>query len=243
VSADRAERGLVIIPTYDEQESIRRVIRGVLNQGLPLDVLVVDDASPDGTADLVEELMAEDDRLNLMRRPGKMGLGSAYLDGMAWALERGYGYVFEMDADLSHDPKYLPELFWGLKESDLVLGSRYVKGVNVVNWPLSRLLLSWFANLYARIATGLHVHDSTSGFKGFRRRVLEEIDLSRVRSDGYAFQIEMTYRAWKAGFRIVEVPIIFVDRRSGVSKMSRGVIWEAVWMVWYLRLASILRRL
>jgi len=237
------DRGLVIIPTYNERENIQRVIRGIFDQALPLDVLVVDDNSPDGTSEAVGELQEGDERVHLLQRPGKMGLGSAYLEGMAWALERSYAYIFEMDADLSHDPKYLPDLFWALKDTDVVLGSRYVKGVNVVNWPLSRLLLSWFANLYARIITGLPVCDSTSGFKGFRRKVLEQVDLDRVRSDGYAFQIEMTFRAWRAGFRVVEVPIIFVDRRSGVSKMSRGVIWEAVWMVWYLRACAILRRL
>jgi len=243
VSAERRERGLVIIPTYNEKENILRVVRGVFDQGLPLDILVVDDASPDGTAAAVEEAMVSERRLHLLSRDGKYGLGSAYLDGMAWGLERDYDFVFEMDADLSHDPRYLPDLFWGLKEADLVLGSRYIKGVNVVNWPLTRLLLSWFANLYARIITGLPVADSTSGFKGFRRRTLEAIEFGEVRSDGYAFQIEMTFRAWKAGFRVVEVPIVFVDRRSGVSKMSKGVIWEAVWMVWYLRLRALFGRL
>ncbi len=233
------ERGLVIIPTYNERENIQRVIRGIFDQALPLDVLVVDDNSPDGTGEAVRELQGSDGRVHLLERPGKMGLGSAYIEGMGWALERSYDYIFEMDADLSHDPKYLPDLFWALKDTDVVLGSRYVKGVNVVNWPLSRLLLSWFANLYARVVTGLPVHDSTSGFKGFRRKVLEEVDLERVRSDGYAFQIEVTFRAWRSGFRIIEVPIIFVDRRSGVSKMSKGVIWEAVWMVWYLRSTSL----
>ncbi|MFO7768643.1 MAG: polyprenol monophosphomannose synthase [bacterium] len=237
------ERGVVIIPTYNERENIQRVVRGIFDQALPLDVLVVDDNSPDGTAEAVRELQDFDDRVHLLKRPGKMGLGSAYLEGMAWALDRSYRYVFEMDADLSHDPKYLPDLFWALKDTDLVLGSRYVKGVNVVNWPLSRLLLSWCANLYARVITGLPVCDSTSGFKGFRREVLELVDLDRVRSDGYAFQIEMTFRAWRAGFRVVEVPIIFVDRRSGVSKMSKGVIWEAVWMVWYLRASALFGRL
>jgi dolichol-phosphate mannosyltransferase len=243
VSAERRERGLVIIPTFNEQENILRVVRGIFDQGLPLDILVVDDASPDGTAAAVEEAMATERRLHLLSRDGKYGLGSAYLDGMAWALEQEYDYVFEMDADLSHDPRYLPDLFWALKEADLVLGSRYIKGVNVVNWPLTRLLLSWFANLYARIITGLPVADSTSGFKGFRRRTLEAIDFGQVRSDGYAFQIEMTFRAWKAGFRVVEVPIVFVDRRSGVSKMSKGVVWEAVWMVWYLRFRALFGRL
>ncbi len=243
MSPDRVERGLVIIPTYNEADNIQRVVTGVFDQGLPLEILVVDDASPDGTADLVDSMIADERRLHMIRRDGKYGLGSAYRDGMKWALEHDYDYVFEMDADLSHDPRYLPELFWGLKETDLVLGSRYIKGVNVVNWPLTRLLLSWFANLYAQVITGLPVRDSTSGFKGFRREVLESIDLTKVRSDGYAFQIEMTFRAWKSGFDVVEVPIVFVDRRSGVSKMSKGVIWEAVWMVWYLRLSSILRRL
>jgi dolichol-phosphate mannosyltransferase len=232
---ERTERGLIIIPTYNEAENINRVVKGIFDQALPLDVLVVDDASPDGTGDVVEEMRAGESRLHLLRRGAKMGLGSAYLDGMRWALERSYDWIFEMDADLSHDPKYLPDIFWALKETDLVIGSRYIKGVNVVNWPLTRLLLSWYANLYARIITGLPVQDCTSGFKGFRRRVLETIDFNKVKSDGYAFQIEMVFRAWKAGYRVVEVPIVFVDRRSGVSKMSQGVVWEAIWMCWYLR--------
>jgi len=243
VIAEKRERGLVIIPTYDERENIQRVVRGIFDQALPLDILVVDDASPDGTASLVESMMPDEGRLHLLRRSGKMGLGSAYRDGMKWALAREYEYIFEMDADLSHDPKYLPKLLFELKEFDVVLGSRYVQGVNVVNWPLGRLLLSWFANLYSRVATGLPVADSTSGFKGFRRRVLDKIDFERVRSDGYAFQIEMVFRAWKLGFKVKEISITFVERRSGISKMSKGVIWEAVWMVWYLRLMSILRRL
>ena len=243
MTAEKRERGLVIIPTYDELDNIQRAVRGVFDQALPLDILVVDDGSPDGTADLVESLMDEEDGLHLIRRSGKMGLGSAYRDGMRWALERDYDYIFEMDADLSHDPKYLPELFWRLKHYDVVLGSRYVQGVNVVNWPLGRLLLSWFANLYSRVITGLHVYDSTSGFKVFKRSVLESIDLDCVRSDGYAFQIEMVFRAWKLGFKVKEISITFVERRSGISKMSKGVIWEAVWMVWYLRVMSMLGRL
>jgi dolichol-phosphate mannosyltransferase len=240
---ERTERGLIIIPTYNEAENINRVVKGIFDQALPLDVLVVDDASPDGTGDVVEEMRTGESRLHLLRRGAKMGLGSAYLDGMRWALERSYDWIFEMDADLSHDPKYLPDLFWALKETDLVLGSRYIKGVNVVNWPLTRLLLSWFANYYARVVTGLPVQDCTSGFKGFRRRVLESIDFNKVRSDGYAFQIEMVFRAWKAGYRVVEVPIVFVDRRSGISKMSKGVIWEAVWMCWYLRWLGLRRKI
>jgi dolichol-phosphate mannosyltransferase len=240
---ERTERGLIIIPTYNEAENINRVVKGIFDQALPLDVLVVDDASPDGTGNVVEEMRAGESRLHLLRRGAKMGLGSAYLDGMRWALERSYDWIFEMDADLSHDPKYLPDLFWALKETDLVIGSRYIKGVNVVNWPLTRLLLSWYANLYARVITGLPVQDCTSGFKGFRRRVLESIDFNKVRSDGYAFQIEMVFRAWKAGYRVVEVPIVFVDRRSGVSKMSQGVVWEAIWMCWYLRWLGLRRKI
>ncbi len=241
--AEKRERGLVIIPTYDEADNIQRVIRGVFDQALPLDILVVDDASPDGTADLVRSLMEEEDRLFLETRASKLGLGSAYLHGMNWALDRDYQYIFEMDADLSHDPKHLPDLFWVLKDHDIALGSRYVRGVNVVNWPMTRLILSWLANIYARTITGLPVHDSTSGFKGFRREVLERIDLNRVRSDGYAFQIEMVFRAWKLGFSVREISITFVERRSGTSKMSKGVIWEAVWMVWYLRFMSLFGRL
>lgn len=241
--AEKRERGLVIIPTYNEAENIQRVVRGVFDQALPLDILVVDDASPDGTAALVESMMAEEERVHLLKRSGKYGLGSAYIDGMNWALDREYTSVFEMDADLSHDPRYLPELFWSLKEHDVVLGSRYVQGVNVVNWPMMRLLLSWFANIYARIVTGLPVYDSTSGFKGFRREVLEALDLDKVRSDGYSFQIEMVFRAWKMGYSVKELSITFVERRSGISKMSKGVIWEAVWMVWYLRLMSLFGRL
>ena len=243
MNAERRERGLVIIPTYNEADNIQRVIRGVFDQALPLDILVVDDASPDGTADLVRELMDGENHLHLETRASKLGLGSAYIHGMKWALERDYDYIFEMDADLSHDPRYLPDLFWVLKDNDIALGSRYVQGVNVVNWPMSRLILSWLANIYARLVTGLPVHDSTSGFKGFHREVLEQIDLNRVLSDGYAFQIEMVYRAWKLGFKVREVSITFVERRSGISKMSKGVIWEAVWMVWYLRISSLLGRL
>jgi dolichol-phosphate mannosyltransferase len=243
LSAEKRERGLVIIPTYNEAENIQRVVRGVFDQALPLDILIVDDASPDGTAALVESIMEEEERVHLLKRNGKLGLGSAYIEGMKWSLERDYTCVFEMDADLSHDPRYLPELFWTLKEHDIALGSRYVQGVNVVNWPMMRLLLSWFANIYARIVTGLPVHDSTSGFKGFRREVLEALDLDKVRSDGYSFQIEMVFRAWKKGFSVKEKSITFVERRSGISKMSKGVIWEAVWMVWYLRFMSLFGRL
>lgn len=243
MAAENREVGLIIIPTYNEADNVQRVVQSVFDQALPLDILIVDDASPDGTASLVEDMMVDEKRLHLLRRGGKMGLGSAYRDGMRWALERDYGLIFEMDADLSHDPRYLHDLLWALRECDLALGSRYVSGVNVVNWPMSRLLLSWFANIYARVITGMPVYDSTSGFKGFRRRVLERIDLDQVKSDGYSFQIEMVFRAWKLGYKVKEVPITFVERRSGISKMSRGVIWEAVWMVWYLRWLGFIGRL
>jgi len=243
MSAEPRKKGLIIIPTYNEADNIQRAVKGVLDQALPLDILIVDDSSPDNTAAIVEQMMKEEERLFLLQRSGKLGLGSAYRDGMRWALARDYAYVFEMDADLSHDPKYLPELYWSLRQYDLVLGSRYIKGVNVVNWPMSRLLLSWIANKYARIVTGLPICDATSGFKGFRIEVLESIDLDQVKSDGYSFQIEMVFRAWKLDFKVKEISITFVERRSGISKMSKGVIWEAVWMVWYLRWLNLTGRL
>jgi dolichol-phosphate mannosyltransferase len=207
-------------------------------------VLVVDDNSPDGTADLVAERMSGEPRVHLLRRPGKMGLGSAYRDGFRYGLERGAEYLFEMDADFSHDPVEIGEFLRHAREVDLVLGSRYLNGsVTVVNWPLSRLILSYFASVYVRWITGLPVWDTTGGYKCFRRRTLEGIRLDRVRSDGYAFQIEMSFKAWKRGFKIREIPITFVDRRAGVSKMNRRIIWEALWMVWRLRFTSLAGRL
>jgi dolichol-phosphate mannosyltransferase len=196
----------------------------------------VDDGSPDGTGDIVRELEASDPRVHLLARSHKMGLGTAYIAGFRWALERDYQFVLEMDADFSHDPGHLPQFLRAIEEADLVLGSRYQQGrVTVVNWPISRLILSYSANLYARAVTGLPVWDATGGFKCFRRSVLEAIDLSRVRSNGYAFQIEMSFRAWKRGFRIAEIPIVFVDRTEGTSKMSKSIVREAIWMVWRLR--------
>ena len=230
------ERALVIVPTYDERANITRLIGAILEQDLRLEILVVDDGSPDGTGDIVESLTQHEPRLHIIRRPRKMGLGTAYIAGFEWALQEGYDFVFEMDADFSHDPAHLPQFLLAIDEADLVLGSRYRNGkVTVVNWPIKRLLLSYFANVYARIVTGLPVWDATGGFKCFRRKVLEAIDLSQVRSNGYAFQIEMSFRAWRKHFKIVEIPIVFVDRTEGQSKMSRSIVREAIWMVWRLR--------
>ena len=231
-----AERALVIVPTYNERENIRPLIDSVLSKDPRIDMLIVDDGSPDGTGAIVDEVAAESGRVFALHRPRKMGLGTAYLNGFQWALERGYDYVFEMDADFSHNPDHLPEFLRRIEDADLVLGSRYRNGkVTVVNWPMTRLLLSYTANIYARAVTGLQLFDSTGGFKCFRRKVLETIDLSAVKSNGYAFQIEMSFRAWKKGFRIVEIPIVFVDRTEGESKMSKRIVREAVWMVWRLR--------
>ena len=238
------ERALVIVPTYNERQNIARLIESVLGQDPRLEVLVVDDGSPDGTGGIVDEIAARNGRVHALHRPSKMGLGTAYLAGFAWALERPYDFVFEMDADFSHDPNHLPQFLDAIQDADLVLGSRYRHGkVTVVNWPIARLLLSYSANVYARAVTGMRLFDSTGGFKCFRRKVLEAIDLTAVRSNGYAFQIEMSFRAWNKGFRIVEIPIVFVDRTEGESKMSKKIVREAVWMVWRLRWWAITGRL
>jgi dolichol-phosphate mannosyltransferase len=236
-------RGLVIIPTYNEHENIEAVIGRVL--GLPVDlrVLIVDDNSPDGTGRLVAELAKVEPRIQLLSRPGKLGLGSAYREGFKLAVKQDVDLVFEMDADLSHNPAALLEFYTAVVEADVVVGSRYINGVTVVHWPLRRLILSYGANVYTRIITGLPLRDATGGFKCFRREVLASIDLDRVRSEGYAFQIEMNYRCWRKGFRLKEIPITFTDRLKGVSKMSRKIIYEAVWMVWRLRLMDMLGRL
>ena len=230
------ERALVIVPTYNEKDNITRIVPRILAQDPRLDVLVVDDNSPDGTGRLADELAAADSRVHVLHRAGKEGLGRAYLAGFRWALGHDYAYIFEMDADFSHDPSHLPEFLGAVRDADLVLGSRYRQGrVTVVNWPMTRLLLSYGANIYARIVTGMRLGDATGGFKCFRREVLEAIPLDAVRSNGYAFQIEMSYRAWKRGFRIAEIPIVFNDRTEGESKMSKRIVREAVWMVWRLR--------
>ncbi len=232
-------KSMVVIPTYNERENIQKLIPILLSLPLDLEVTVVDDNSPDGTADAVETLAGDDGRVHVVRRPKKMGLGSAYVAGFKYSLERDADLVFEMDADFSHDPAAIPEFVAAAVDADLVLGSRYLTGVTVVNWPLKRLILSYSANLYTRLVTGMPVHDATGGFKCFRKKVLESIDLDSVRSDGYSFQIELSYKCWKKGFRIVEIPITFTDRRVGVSKMSKKIIWEAVWMVWRLRWGDI----
>ncbi len=238
------DRALVIVPTYNERFNIARLIPAILAQDPSLEILVVDDASPDGTGALVDGIATNNARVHVIHREGKLGLGTAYIAGFRWALERKYDLVFEMDADFSHNPERLPEFLEAIRASDVVLGSRYQDGhVNVVNWPMSRLFLSYAANIYARFVTGLPIFDTTGGFKCFRRNVLESIDLNSVKSNGYAFQIEMSYRAWKRGFRLVEIPIIFVDRAEGVSKMSKKIVREAIWMVWRLRWWSLTGRI
>jgi dolichol-phosphate mannosyltransferase len=238
-----AERALVVIPTYNERVNLQAILPHVLEQDARIEVLVVDDNSPDGTGRFADEVAAADPRVHVLHRPAKAGLGKAYLAGFRWGLDRGYDYICEMDADFSHDPKYLPDLLRAIESADLVIGSRYRDGVNVINWPISRLLLSLGANQYARWITGLPLSDSTGGFKCFRRRVLESIDLERVRSNGYSFQIEMSFRAWKKGFRLSEIPIVFTDRVEGQSKMNKRIVREAIWMVWWLRVKALVGRL
>ncbi len=233
------EKILVIIPTYNELENITRLIPIVLSQDSRVHILVVDDNSPDGTWNFVEKESSKNNRVHLLKRKSKMGLGTAYIAGFKYALENNYDFVFEMDADFSHDPKEIPNFLKEIKNNDLVLGSRYIHGVNVVNWPMRRLLLSSFANIYTRIITGMPVKDATGGFKCFRIDVLKAINLDKIKSNGYAFQIEMTFKAWKKGFRIKEMSIVFVDRMKGQSKMSRKIVREAVTMVWKLRFGSI----
>ncbi|HSN90748.1 MAG TPA: polyprenol monophosphomannose synthase [Anaeromyxobacteraceae bacterium] len=228
-------RALVCLPTYDEAENVGPVTTAILAAAPDLDVLVIDDASPDGTGRLADEIARREPRVKVLHRARKEGLGKAYLAGFAWALERGYGLVLEMDADFSHDPKYLPALLAKAAEADLVLGSRYVPGGGTVNWGLGRRLLSRGGSLYARTILGLAVRDLTGGFKCFRREVLEAIDLPSVECSGYAFQIELTWRAVRAGFRVAEVPIVFEDRRVGQSKMSRRIVLEALAKVWAIR--------
>lgn len=233
----------VIIPTYNERENLRPLTSRILSQHPSLRILIVDDNSPDGTGHLADELAREDSRIQVLHRPGKLGLGSAYREGFRKALDLGAGYLIEMDADFSHDPAVLPQFLEKIADYDLVIGSRYISGISVVNWPLRRLILSYGANIYTRLITGLTIMDCTSGFKCFRRSLLERIDLDRITSDGYSFQIEMHFRCAELGARICEVPIIFIDRRVGQSKMSKRIVREAVVMVWKLKLGNLLRRL
>ena len=230
---------IVIIPTYNEKENIEKIIRAVFGLDKCFHILVIDDGSPDGTAAIVKRLIADEfaDRLFILERSGKLGLGTAYIAGFKWALEHDYEYVFEMDADFSHDPADLPRLYAACHDEgyDLAIGSRYVSGVNVVNWHMGRVLMSYFASKYVRFVTGFSVHDTTAGFKCYRRRVLASIPLDEVRFKGYGFQIEMKYTAYKMGFRIKEVPVVFVNRREGVSKMSGGIFGEAFFGVMRLR--------
>ena len=230
---------LIIIPTYNELENLPKLLPDILSKNDDIQVLVVDDNSPDGTSAYIESQMKNNNRIHLIKRQSKQGLGTAYTAGFKYAIEKNYDLVFEMDADFSHDPKEIPRFIDEIQNADLVIGSRYINGVNVINWPLRRLLLSSFANLYTRVITGMPVHDATGGYKCFRRNVLESIDLDKVRSNGYAFQIEMNFKAWKKGFRVKEIPIIFVDRVKGKSKMSKKIVREAVTMVWKLRFKSI----
>mgnify|MGYP002736111236 FL=1 len=230
---------IVIIPTYNEKENIEKIIRAAMGLEKAFNILVIDDGSPDGTADIVKGLMADElkDRLFIIERSGKLGLGTAYIAGFKWALEHGYDYIFEMDADFSHDPNDLPRLYAACHDegADVAIGSRYVSGVNVVNWPIGRVLMSYFASKYVRLVTGFSVHDTTAGFKCYKRRVLETIPLDKIRFKGYAFQIEMKFTAYKIGFKIKEVPVIFVNRREGTSKMSGGIFGEAFFGVMRLR--------
>ncbi len=228
-------KAIVIIPTYNEKENIENIINAIFKAQSDMHVLVVDDNSPDGTSAIVTRLMENDERIHLINRPGKMGLGTAYCDGFRYSLERGYEAIMEMDADFSHDPAMIPQFLKEIETHDLVIGSRYISGINVVNWPLRRLFLSKGASMYTRIITRMPIKDPTAGFKCFKASTLGLIDLSKVKTNGYGFQIEMHYRLWKIGAKIKEIPIIFIDRRSGVSKMNRKIIFEAIRMVWRLK--------
>lgn len=234
---------VAISPTYNESKNIRELIEQIRSNGGNPDILIVDDNSPDGTGKIVRTLMEKDEHLFLIEREGKQGLGTAYCTGFRWALERGYDRIVQIDADLSHNPADIPRLVKASEEYDLVIGSRYINGVNVVNWPLSRLILSSLANVYARGITGMPVTDATGGFKCFNRRVLENIELEKVSSEGYSFQIEVNFRAWVKGYSIKEVSIVFNDRTVGESKMSKKIIFEAIKMVPALKLKKIFKRL
>ncbi len=232
---------IVIIPTYKEKENIEAIIKTISSLDIPFDILIIDDNSPDGTAGIVKNMQKSFPNLHIIERPTKLGLGTAYIAGFKWALEKGYNYIYEMDADFSHDPRDLERLYKACKEdnADLAIGSRYISGVNVVNWPLSRVIMSYIASIYVRFVTGMRIMDTTAGFKCYRRGVLENIKPDHIRSVGYGFQIEMKFTAWKLGYNIVEVPIVFTDRKLGASKMSGGIFNEALWGVLKMKLRSI----
>ncbi|PJA96543.1 MAG: dolichyl-phosphate beta-D-mannosyltransferase [Ignavibacteriales bacterium CG_4_9_14_3_um_filter_34_10] len=237
------KKALVIIPTYNEIQNIKKLIYQIIEILPEINILIVDDNSPDGTGEYVRELSSVDSRVKLLSRPGKLGLGTAYVAGFKYMLENGYEIAYQMDADFSHDPKELLNMQKEIDNNDVVIGSRYIKGVNVINWPMKRLLLSYFANKYTKIVTGIPVCDATGGFKCFRKEVLQTINLDKIKSNGYSFQIEMNFKAWKRGFKIKEIPIIFYDRTEGNSKMSKKIVHEAIFMVWKLRLRSILGKI
>ena len=234
-------QNLVLIPTYNEKENVERMIRKVMSLKTPFHVLIIDDNSPDGTAQIVEQLFPEfPDRLHILNRAGKQGLGKAYLSGFHWALERPYDYIFEMDCDFSHNPEDLERLYAACvqQKASLTIGSRYITGINVINWPLGRVIMSYMASVYVRMVTGMKIMDTTAGFKCYHRKVLETIDFDNIRLKGYGFQIEMKFKTWKHGFKIVEVPIIFTDRQEGSSKMSGGIFNEALWGVLKMKIRS-----
>jgi dolichol-phosphate mannosyltransferase len=234
---------LVVTPTYNEAENIEKFIEQVLSKGPEIEVLVVDDNSPDGTGIIVERLVAQNPRIHLISRAKKMGLGTAYVEGFRYAIANKFDYIFEMDADFSHNPDEIPNFLKKIETFDLVIGSRYTNGVRVINWPIRRLILSYGANVYTRIITGMPVKDATGGFKCFQRKVLEAIDLDKIHSNGYAFQIEMNFKAYSKGFKLCEHPIIFAERQSGVSKMSKKIVYEAVFMVWKLKYHKLIGKL
>jgi dolichol-phosphate mannosyltransferase len=235
---------IVIIPTYRERENIEAIIRAISSLPVPFDILIIDDNSPDGTAAIVKEMQPSFPNLHIIERAGKLGLGTAYIAGFKWALERDYSYIFEMDADFSHDPRDLVRLYQACEEggADLAIGSRYISGVNVVNWPLSRVLMSYMASIYVRVITGMKIMDTTAGFKCYRKEVLEKIKPHHIKSVGYGFQIEMKFTTWKMGYKIVEVPIIFTDRKLGSSKMTGGIFNEALWGVLRMKLRGTFRK-
>ncbi|MBI2428801.1 MAG: polyprenol monophosphomannose synthase [Ignavibacteriales bacterium] len=236
-------KALVIIPTYNEAQNAEKIITEVLQQSDMVEILIVDDNSPDGTADIVKKMMTNNPKVHLIQRERKMGLGTAYVAGFKFGIQHQFDFIFEMDADFSHNPKEIPIMLSKMDECDVLIGSRYIKGVNVVNWPMKRLILSYSANIYTRVITGMPVHDATAGFKCYKRKVLETIDLDSIRSNGYAFQIETNFLAWRKGFILKEMPIVCVDRRVGVSKMKKKIVYEAAFMVWKLKARSIFNKL